>query len=381
MGFSTDAIHAGQSPDPTTGAVMTPIYMTSTYAQSELGINKGFTYGRTNNLTREALEGNIASLEKGKYGIAFSSGISAIHSLMGILKPGDHVIASKYIYGGTYRVFENFMTNFGIEFSWVDMSVIENIESAIKKNTKLVFMETPSNPLLILTDLKAGSEICKKHGLISVADNTFMTPYFQQPIELGVDIVIHSTTKYLNGHSDVIGGIVITNSKEYDKKIRFMQRSIGAVPSPFDCWLTLRATKTLAVRMEQHDINALVIADYLKDKSYIKKIYYPGLPEHPQHALAKKQMSGFGGIVTADFGDINIVKKLFKNTKIFMLAESLGGVESLLNHSATMTHASVPKAEKLSMGITDSLVRISVGIEDVEDLVNDIDSAIRNGSE
>ncbi len=378
MGFSTDAIHAGQSPDPTTGAVMTPIYMTSTYAQPELGVNKGYSYGRTNNLTREALEKNIASLEKGKYGIAFSSGISAIHSLMGLLKPGDHIIASKYIYGGTYKVFENFMTNFGIEFSWVDMRKIENIESAIKKNTKLVFMETPSNPLLILTDLKIGSEICKKYDLISVADNTFMTPYFQQPIELGVDIVIHSTTKYLNGHSDVIGGIVITNNKEHDKKLRFMQRSIGAVPSPFDCWLTLRATKTLAVRMEQHDINALVIADYLKDKSYIKKIYYPGLPEHPQHVLAKRQMSGFGGIVTADFGDINVVKKLFKNTQIFELAESLGGVESLLNHSATMTHASVPEEERLSMGITDSLVRISVGIEDVEDLINDIDSAIRN---
>ncbi len=377
MGFSTDAIHAGQSPDPTTGAVMTPIYMTSTYAQPELGISKGYEYGRTNNLTREALEKNVAALEKGKYGITFSSGVAAIHSLMGILKPGDHVIASKNIYGGTYKVFENFMKNFGIEFSWVDMSVIENIESAIKQNTKLVFMETPSNPLLILTDLKAGSEICKKHDLISVADNTFMTPYFQRPIELGVDIVIHSSTKYLNGHSDVIGGIVIANNKEYEKKLRFIQRSIGAVPSPFDCWLTLRSTKTLVVRMEQHNKNALAIAKYLRDQSYIKKIYYPGLPEHPQYDLAKEQMSGFGGIVTADFGDINIVKKLFKDTKIFELAESLGGVESLLNHSATMTHASVPEEERLQMGITESLVRISVGIEDVEDLINDIDSAIR----
>ena len=381
MGFSTDAIHAGQSPDPTTGAVMTPIYMTSTYAQPELGINKGYEYGRTNNLTREALEKNVASLEKGRYGIAFSSGVAAIHSLMGLLKPGDHVIASKHIYGGTYKVFENFMTNFGIEFSWVDMSVIENIESAVKKNTKIVFMETPSNPLLILTDLKAGAEICREYRLISVVDNTFMTPYFQRPIELGIDIVIHSSTKYLNGHSDVIGGVVITNNEEYNKKLRFMQKSIGAVPSPFDCWLTLRSTKTLAVRMKQHNSNALAVAEYLKDQSYVKRIYYPGLPEHPQHELAKKQMSGFGGIVTVDFGEIEIAKKLFKNTKIFELAESLGGVESLLNHSASMTHASIPLEERLSMGIEDSLVRISVGIEDVEDLINDIDSAIKNGNE
>jgi len=377
MGFSTDAIHAGQSPDPTTGAVMTPIYMTSTYAQPELGVNKGYAYGRTNNLTREALEKNIAALEKGKYGIAFSSGVAAIHSLMGLLKPGDHVIASKNIYGGTYRVFENFMKNFGIEFSWVDMSVIANIESAVRESTKLVFMETPSNPLLLLTDIKAGTAICRKHNLISVADNTFMTPYFQRPIELGIDIVIHSSTKYLNGHSDVIGGVVVTSNKVYDKRIRFMQKSIGAIPSPFDCWLTLRATKTLAVRMEQHNKNAMAVAEFLKDQGYVKKIFYPGLSEHPQHELAKEQMSGFGGIVTADFGDINIAKKLFKNTKIFELAESLGGVESLLNHSATMTHASVPKEERAQMGITDSLVRISVGIEDVDDLIDDIDSAIR----
>ncbi len=378
MGFSTDAIHAGQSPDATTGAVMTPIYMTSTYAQPGLGLNKGYEYGRTNNLTREAMEQNIASLEKGKYGIAFSSGVAAIHSLMGLLKSGEHVIASKNIYGGTYRVFENFMKNFGIEFSWVDMSVIEDIELSIKENTKLVFMETPSNPLLILTDIKAGAEICKKHNLISVVDNTFMTPYFQRPIELGIDIVIHSSTKYLNGHSDVIGGIVVTNNEEYNKRIRFMQKSIGAVPSPFDCWLTLRSTKTLAVRMEQHNKNAMAIAEFLQGQSYVKSIYYPGLPDHPQHELAKEQMSGFGGIVTADFGNIETAKNLFKNTKIFELAESLGGVESLLNHSATMTHASVPPAERIQMGITDSLVRISVGIEDVQDLIDDIDSAIRN---
>jgi cystathionine beta-lyase/cystathionine gamma-synthase len=304
--------------------------------------------------------------------------VAAIHSVIGLLKPGDHVIASKNIYGGTYRVFENFMKNLGIEFSWIDMSVIENIEQAIKGNTKLVFMETPSNPLLILTDLKAGAEICRNHNLISVADNTFLTPYFQRPIELGVDIVIHSSTKYLNGHSDVIGGIVVTNNEEYNKKIRFVQKSIGAIPSPFDCWLTLRSTKTLAVRMEQHNKNAMAVAEFLQEQDYVKKIYYPGLPDHPQHELAKEQMTGFGGIVTADFGSIEIAKSLFKNTKIFELAESLGGVESLLNHSATMTHASVPIEERLQMGITDSLVRISVGIEDVDDLINDIDSAIRN---
>ncbi len=376
MGFSTDAIHAGQKPDPTTGAVMTPIYMTSTYAQPELGVNKGYDYGRISNLTREAMENNIAKLEKGEYGISFSSGVAAIHSLMGILKSGDHVIASKYIYGGTYRVFENFISNFGIEFSWVDMSNIENIDSAIKTNTKLVFLETPSNPLLILTDLKAASEICKKNNLISVADNTFMTPYFQQPLELGIDIVIHSSSKYLNGHSDVIGGIVVTNSEYFQKRIRFMQRSIGAIPSPFDCWLSLRSTKTLAVRMKQHNINSIAVANYLKDKTYVKKIHFPGLEDHPQYDLAKKQMSGFGGVVTVELDSLETAKKLFKNTKIFQLAESLGGVESLLNHSATMTHGSVPAAERKEMGITESLVRISVGIEDVEDLIEDIEQAI-----
>lgn len=376
MGFSTDAIHAGQKPDPTTGAVMTPIYMTSTYAQPELGVNKGYDYGRISNLTREAMENNIAKLEKGEYGISFSSGVAAIHSLMGILKSGDHVIASKYIYGGSYRVFENFMSNFGIEFSWVDMSNIENIEPSIKPNTKLVFLETPSNPLLILTDLKAASSICKKNNLISVADNTFMTPYFQRPLEMGIDIIIHSSSKYLNGHSDAIGGIVVTNSEYYQKRIRFMQRSLGAIPSPFDCWLSLRSTKTLAVRMKQHNINSIAIANYLKDKPYVKKIHFPGLSDHPQYELAKKQMTGFGGVVTVELESLETAKKLFKNTEIFQLAESLGGVESLLNHSATMTHGSVPEAERKEMGITESLVRISVGIENVEDLIEDIEQAI-----
>ncbi|MBN1300411.1 MAG: cystathionine gamma-synthase [Melioribacteraceae bacterium] len=376
MGFATDAIHAGQSPDSATGAVMTPIYMTSTYAQDELGKHKGYEYGRTHNPTREALEKNIAALERGKYGIAFASGVAAIQALQGLVKSGDHIIASDNVYGGTYRLFEKIWRDYNINFSWIDMSNPDNIINEIIADTRLVYIETPTNPMLNLTDIKRVSEIAKNAGLFTVVDNTFMTPYFQRPLELGADIVLHSSTKYLNGHSDVIGGIIVTRKEDIHEKIRFIQKAAGAVPSPFDCWLTLRATKTLAIRMKQHNENAMKIAGYLQNQSYVKSIYYPGLKTHPHHELALKQMSGFGGIVSIDFGDAELAEKFLRSTKVFTLAESLGGVESLLCHPATMTHASVPKRERERMGITESLVRLSVGIEDVEDLIADIEQAV-----
>jgi cystathionine gamma-lyase len=377
MGFSTDAIHAGQIPDPTTGAVITPIYQTSTYAQHELGKSTGFEYGRTHNLTRQALEKNIALLEKGKYGIAFASGLAATHALMSLVKAGDHIIMSSNVYGGTYRLYEQNLTKYGLEYSWVDASKTANIENAFKKNTKMIFVETPTNPMLILTDLKVVSEIGKKNNLISVCDNTFMSPYFQNPLEWGIDIVLHSTTKYLNGHSDVIGGMLITGNEKYHERLRYIQNASGGVPSPFDCWLILRSTKTLAVRMKQHEENARAFAEFLSKSGATKKVIYPGLKDHPQHELAKKQMRGFGGMVSADFGSIEKAKKVLNNVKVFTLAESLGGVESLICHPALMTHASVPKDERDKMGLTDSLVRFSVGIEDIEDLINDVEFALK----
>ncbi len=376
MGFSTDAIHAGQIPDPVTGAVITPLYQTSTYAQDELGKHKGYEYGRTQNRTREALEANIAALEKGKYGIAFASGLAATHALMSLVKAGDHIVISNNVYGGTYRLFEQNMTNYGLEFSWIDTSDAANIENAIKENTKMIFVETPTNPMLVLTDLEKVAEISKKHNLISVCDNTFMSPYFQNPLTFGIDIVLHSTTKYLGGHSDVIGGIILTSSDEIHERIRYIQNAAGGIPSPFDCWLILRSTKTLAVRMKQHDENARAFADFLVKSGLAEKVIYPGLPEHPQHELAKKQMRGFGGMVSADFGSLERAKKVLNNVKVFTLAESLGGVESLICHPASMTHATVPKEEREKFGLTDSLVRFSVGIEDVEDLIGDVKRAL-----
>ena len=372
MGFSTDAIHAGQIPDPTTGAVITPIYQTSTYVQHELGKSTGYEYGRTHNLTRQALENNIATLEKGKYGIAFASGLAATHALMSLVKAGDHIIISNNVYGGTYRLYELNLTNYGLEYSWVDTSNTINIENAIRKNTKMIFVETPTNPMLILTDLKAVTDIAKKNKLISVCDNTFMSPYFQNPLEWGIDIVLHSTTKYLNGHSDVIGGILVTSNEKYYEKLRYIQNAAGGVPSPFDCWLVLRSTKTLAVRMKRHDENARAFAEFLSKSGAAKKVIYPGLKDHSQHELAKKQMRGFGGMVSSDFGSLEKAKKVLNNVKVFTLAESLGGVESLICHPASMTHASVPKEEREKMGLTDSLVRFSVGIEDIEDLIDDV---------
>jgi cystathionine gamma-lyase len=377
MGFATDAIHAGQIPDPTTGAVITPLYLTSTYAQYELGKSTGYEYGRTHNLTRQALEKNIATLEKGKYGIAFSSGLAATHALMSLVKSGDHIIISSNVYGGTYRLYELNMKNYGIEYSWVDTSNTINIENAIRKNTIMIFVETPTNPMLILTDLKAVSDIAKQNNLITVCDNTFMSPYFQNPLELGIDIVLHSTTKYLNGHSDMVGGILLTSNEKYHERLRYIQNAAGGVPSPFDCWLVLRSTKTLAVRMKQHEENAKSFVKFLSESGTAKKVIYPGLNDHPQHELAKKQMRGFGGMVSADFGSIEKAKKVLNNVKIFSLAESLGGVESLICHPASMTHASVPKEEREKYGFTDALVRFSVGIEDVEDLIQDVEQALK----
>ena len=376
MGFSTDAIHAGQIPDPTTGAVITPIYQTSTYAQHELGKSTGYEYARTHNLTRQALEKNIATLEKGNYGIAFASGLAATHALISLLKAGDHVVISNNVYGGTYRLYELNMKNYGIDFSWVDSSDLKNVENAIRENTKMIYVETPTNPMLNLTDLKGVAEIAKNNKLITVCDNTFMSPYFQNPLSFGIDIVLHSTTKYLNGHSDVIGGILVTSDEKIYERLRYIQNAAGGVPSPFDCWLILRATKTLAVRMRQHEENANKFAEFLEKSGYAKKVIYPGLKNHPQYELAKKQMRGFGGMVSADFGTIENAKKVLNNVKIFTLAESLGGVESLISHPASMTHASVPKKERDKMGLTESLVRFSVGIEDVEDLIKDVETAL-----
>lgn len=376
MGFSTDAIHAGQIPDPTTGAVITPIYQTSTYAQYELGKSTGYEYARTHNLTRQALEKNIATLEKGKYGIAFASGLAATHALMSLVKAGDHIVISNNVYGGTYRLYELNMKNYGLDFSWVDTTDLKNVEAAIQEKTKMIYVETPTNPMLNITDLQAITKIAKKNNLISVCDNTFMSPYFQNPLTFGIDIVLHSTTKYLNGHSDIIGGMLITSDEKIHERIRYIQNAAGGVPSPFDCWLVLRSTKTLAVRMKQHEANAIEFAKFLEQSGFAKKVIYPGLLNHPQHQLAKKQMRGFGGMVSADFGSIDAAKKVLNNVKIFTLAESLGGVESLISHPASMTHASVPKEEREKIGITDSLVRFSVGIEDVEDLIADVKQAL-----
>jgi len=372
MGFSTDAIHSGQIPDLTTGAVITPIYLTSTYAQYELGKSTGYEYGRAHNLTRQVLEINIATLEKGKFGIAFSSGVAAINSLISLIKTGDHIIISENVYGGTYRLFEKIIKNFGINFSLIDISNINEIENVLRDETKIFYVETPTNPMLNIIDLKTIAEISKKYNLISVCDNTFMTPYFQNPLDFGIDIVIHSTTKYINGHSDVIGGFVVTNNEDIYNKIKFYQRSAGSIPSPFDCWLVLRSTKTLAVRMKQHEQNAIEFARFLENFNYTKKVIYPGLESHPQHELAKQQMRGFGGIVSVEFGDIEVTKKILNGVKIFTLAESLGGVESLICQPYSMTHASMPEEMKEKLGITKSLVRFSVGLEDVEDLINDV---------
>ncbi len=376
MGFSTDAIHAGQQPDPATGAVTVPIYQTSTFVQESLGHHKGFEYARTSNPTRLALERNIAVLEQGKSGFAFASGMAAITTTLMLLKAGDHVVVTDNVYGGTYRLFTQVLTNLGMEFDFVDTSNLENIRSVVRSNTKLVFIETPTNPLLTLTDLRLTSAFCKESNFLLAVDNTFMSPYFQRPISLGADIVLHSSTKYLNGHSDGVGGVMAVASDELAQKIAFLQNSAGAILAPFEAWLVLRGIKTLALRMQRHNENAIHIAEYLQHVKKVQHVFYPGLSTHPQHELARKQCSGFGGMISFDVGSLEKAKKVVESVKIFSLAESLGGVESLIGHPVTMTHASVPKEKRLKMGLTDGIVRLSVGVEDVEDLIGDLGHAL-----
>jgi len=376
MGFSTIAIHAGNEPDSATGAVSVPIYQTSTYAQESLGKHKGFEYARTQNPTRSALEKNIAALEGAKFGFAFASGMSATDAVLKLVKAGDNVIVGDNTYGGTFRLFRQVLSNYGIKFDFVDTSDVTNVEKAFKPNTKMVFVETPTNPIMTVTDLQAVSDVAHAHGARVVCDNTFMSPYLQQPMNFGVDIVVHSTTKYLNGHSDSIGGFAALNNEEDAEWIKFIQNSIGAILSPFDSFLVLRGTKTLAVRMEAHDKNGRAVAAFLTEHPKVKKVYYPGLQSHPQHELASRQQKGFGGMVAFETGSLESAKKVLENVKLCTLAESLGGVESLISHPATMTHASVPLDKRESLGITDGLVRISVGIEDVEDIIEDLDQAL-----
>lgn len=376
MGFSTTAIHAGNEPDVATGAVSVPIYQTSTYAQEGLGKHKGFEYARTQNPTRLALEKNIAALENAKFGFAFASGMSATDAVMKLVKAGDHVILGDNTYGGTYRLFSRILSNYGIEFDLADSSDISQLEKAFRPNTKMVFVETPTNPVMTVTDLQAVSDLAHAHGAKVVCDNTFMSPYFQKPIDLGADIVVHSTTKYLNGHSDSVGGFVALNDENDAEWIKFVQNGIGAILSPFDSFLVLRGTKTLAVRMEAHDRNGRVVANFLAEHPAVEKVYYPGLTSHPQHELAKRQQTGFGGMVSFETGSLENAKKVLENVKLCILGESLGGVESLISHPATMTHASVPLETRNRLGITDGLVRISVGIEDVEDIIADLDQAL-----
>ncbi|HEX8367903.1 MAG TPA: cystathionine gamma-synthase [Pyrinomonadaceae bacterium] len=376
MGFSTTAIHAGNEPDAATGAVSVPIYQTSTYAQDGLGRHKGYEYARTQNPTRAALEKNIAALEGARFGYAFASGMSATDAVLKLVKSGDHVILGDNTYGGTFRLFNSVLKNYGIEFDLADASDTPNIEKAFKPNTKMVFVETPTNPVMAVTDLKAVSEIAHARGARVVCDNTFMSPYLQRPIDFGVDIVVHSTTKYLNGHSDSIGGFVALNDEEDANWIQFIQNSVGAILSPFDSFLVLRGTKTLAVRMEKHDENGRAVANFLAEHPRVQKVYYPGLASHPQHELAKRQQKGFGGMVSFETGSLETAKKVLESVKLCTLAESLGGVESLISHPATMTHASVPQEKRDQLGITGGLVRVSVGIEDIEDIIEDLDQAL-----
>jgi cystathionine gamma-lyase/cystathionine beta-lyase/cystathionine gamma-lyase/homocysteine desulfhydrase len=376
MGFQTTAIHAGQEPDAATGAVSVPIYQTSTYAQDGLGKHKGFEYARTQNPTRLALEQNIAALEGARFGYAFASGMAAIDATLRLVKAGDHVVVSDNTYGGTYRLFSRVLSNYGIEFTYVDTSDASNVEAAIRDNTRMVFVETPTNPVMMVTDLQAVSDIAHARGARVVCDNTFLSPYLQRPIEFGVDIVLHSTTKYLNGHSDSVGGVVVLNDEQDAEWIKFIQNSAGAILSPFDSWLIMRGTKTLALRMEQHDKNGRAVAAFLEEHPRVQKLYYPGSLSHRQHDLAKRQQRGFGGMVAFDVGSLDNARAVLEGVRLCTLAESLGAVETLISHPATMTHASVLPETRARLGITDGLVRISVGLEDVDDIIADLDQAL-----
>src|SRR6201997_3825474 len=376
LGFATRAIHVGQEPDPATGAVTVPIFATSTYVQEEIGKHKGYEYARVSNPTRDRVETNLAALEGGAAARVFSSGMAAIHAIVNTLKSGDHVVCGNDLYGGTPRLFNQVMSDFGLGFSYVDTSDAENVQRAIRKNTRMVYVETPTNPLMRLSDLASISAICRRKKVVLVVDNTFMSPYFQQPLELGADLVVHSTTKFLNGHSDGLGGVVVCAQQEHADKLAFLQKAAGAILSPFECWLILRGVKTLAARMEIHDRSGRIVADFLSRHQRVKAVFYPGLADHPQHALAKRQMSGFGSMITFETGSLKNANKMLKKVRVCSLAESLGGVETLISHPATMTHAALGEKGRKAIGITDGLVRISVGIEDVEDILDDLDQAL-----
>ncbi len=374
--FATRSVHAGQVPEPLSGAVMTPIYQTSTYVQTALGQHKGYEYARTQNPTREALERNVASLEGGTHGFAFGSGLAALDAVLKLLRSGDHVVCGDNVYGGTHRLMERVYTEFGVRFTFVDMRDIANLERALTSATRMLYCETPTNPMMNLVDLAAVGDLAQARGYLYVVDNTFATPLFQRPLESGADIILHSTTKYLNGHSDMVGGLLVTARDDLAERLGFIQNAAGGVPGPMDCWLALRGIKTLPLRMRQHDATGRTVAAWLTRHPAVRKVYYPGLPSHPQHDLACRQMSGFGGMISFDLGDTAIAKRFVEHTRIFALAESLGGVESLVGHPATMTHASVPPAMRQGMGLTDSLVRLSCGIEDTDDLLADLDQAL-----
>ena len=375
-GFATKAIHVGQYPDPETGSVTVPIYPTSTYVQQELGKNKGYEYARVSNPTRTRLEENLAALEGGIASRVFASGMAAINAICTLYKSGDHVVCGNDLYGGVPRLFNQVLANFGMQFSYVDTSDARNVDRAIRKNTRMVYVETPTNPLMSLTDIEAVSQVCRRKRVELVVDNTFMSPYFQQPIWFGADMVVHSTTKFLNGHSDGLGGVVVCSTPQQAEKLAFVQKAAGAILSPFECWLVLRGVKTLAVRMEQHDRSGRVIAEFLARHKKVKRVFYPGLSEHPQYELAQRQMTGFGSMITFETGSLSNAKKMLKKVRICSLAESLGGVETLISHPATMTHAALGAKGRREIGITDGLVRISVGIENVEDIMDDLDRAL-----
>jgi len=374
--FSTVCLHAGQEPDPSTGAIITPIYQTSTYVQEELGKHKGYEYARTQNPTRLALENNLAAIESGKTAFAFASGMAAIGAIATLLKSGDHVVVSDNTYGGTFRLFDKVLTRYQLKFSYIDTSKLDLVERAITPATRMLFVETPTNPIMTLTDLRAAADLAHRHDVRLVVDNTFASPYVQRPIESGADLVTHSTTKYLNGHSDSVGGVVIATKDEDIEWLRFVQNAEGAILSPFDSWLVLRGTKTLPLRMAQHNANGLALAQFLASHPKVRKVYYPGLPDHPQHDLAKRQMRGFGGMLAFDLGSLEAARRVLNGVRLHALAESLGGVETLISHPATMTHASVPPDRRAALGITDGLVRISAGIEDIEDLKEDLAQAL-----
>jgi cystathionine gamma-lyase/cystathionine beta-lyase/cystathionine gamma-lyase/homocysteine desulfhydrase len=374
--FSTICLHAGQEPDPTTGAIITPIYQTSTYVQEELGKHKGYEYGRTQNPTRMALERNLAAIEGGRAGFAFASGMAAIGAIATMLKSGDHVVVSDNTYGGTFRLFDKVLTRYQLSFSYVDTSKLDEVERAMTPATRMLFVETPTNPVMRITDLRAAADLAHHHNARLVVDNTFASPYIQRPIEFGADLVTHSTTKYLNGHSDSIGGVVIAVRDDDIDWLRFIQNAEGAILSPFDSWLVLRGTKTLALRMQQHSASGLALAEYLNAHPKVKHVYYPGLPSHPQYQLATRQMRGFGGMLAFELGSLEAARRLLNAVRLYALAESLGGVETLISHPATMTHASVPPERRAAIGITDGMVRISAGIEDIEDLKEDLAQAL-----